>query len=164
VSARLATGIVAASSGPPTPVVAETNDPAATWLGEATLGADGRVQVTFVLAGAKNVTRGVALDPTHLVPGLTGTTTLRQPDVAAAALMAATQAAASYARALAQQGQVAVSNDWADLAWGQAGPAWTYLAASLADRIAPRNGMSGPVETSEIAVGTPLLILVTEAP
>ena len=162
VSARLATGIVVASGGPPTPVLAETADPAATWLGQATLGIDGRVQVAFALAGAKNAAHGVALDPVHLTPGLTGRTTLRQAAVAAAALSAATQAAASYARALAQQGQTAIAGDWSQWAWGQPGPAWTYLASSLADSIAPPSRVPGPIETSEVAAGAPIVILVTE--
>jgi len=162
VSARLATGIVAAPSGSPTPVIAETIDPAGTWLGQATLGLDGRVQVAFTLAGGTESVRGVALDPVQLVPGLAGNTTLRQPQAAAAALTAATQAAAAYAAALAQQGQLALSGGWATLALGQPGPAWTYLASSLAGSLAPRSGVPGPIETSDIAVGTPLLILVTE--
>lgn len=160
VAARLATGIVAASSGSPTPVIAETSDPAATWLGQATLGADGRVQVAFTLSGTAEAVRGVALDPVRLTPGLVGSTTLRQPEAAAAALTAAAQAAASYARALAQDGQVTLSSGLAELALGQPGPAWTYLASSLADGITPRSGVPGPVETSEIAAGAPVLILV----
>ena len=162
VVARLATGIVAASSGSPTPVIAETSDPAATWLGQATLSADGRVQVDFTLSGAAGAVRGVALDPVHLTPGLVGRTALRQPQAAAAALTAAAQAAASYARALAQDGQVTLSGGLAELALGQPGPAWTYLASSLADTVAPRSGVPGPVETSEIAAGARVLILVTE--
>jgi len=162
VSAHLATGIVAAPSGSPTPVIAETTNPAATWLGQATVGADGRVQIAFALAGAADGVRGVALDPVHLTPGLVGNTSLRQPEAAAAALTATMQAAASYARALAQDGQITLSGGWAELASGQPGPGWTYFASSLADSIAPRSGVPGPIETSEIAAGAPLLILVTE--
>jgi hypothetical protein len=161
VVARLATGIVA-SSGTPTPVIAETSDPATTWLGQATLSADGRVQVDFTLSGAAEAVRGVALDPVRLTPGLVGSTALRQPQAAAAALTAAAQAVASYARALAQDGQVTLSGGLAELALGQPGPAWTYFASSLADSMAPRSGVPGPVETSEIAAGARVLILVTE--
>ena len=87
---------------------------------------------------------------------------MRQAAVAAAALSAATQAAASYARALAQQGQTAIAGDWSQWAWGQPGPAWTYLASSLADSIAPPSRVPGPIETSEVAAGAPIVILVTE--
>jgi len=164
VVARLVTGIVAVSGGPSSPAIAQTADPAATWLGQATLGADGRVQVLFTLAGQSGAVRGVALDPDRLVPGLLGHTELRHPQAAGAALKAAAQAAADYARALAQQGQLTLAGGWAGLALGQPGPAWAYLASSLADGIAPRSSVSGPVETSEVAAGAPLVILLTEVP
>jgi len=164
VAARLVTGIVAVSGGASSPAIAQTADPAATWLGQATLGADGRVQVLFTLAGQSGAVHAVALDPDQLVPGLLGHTELRHPQAAGAALTAAAQAAADYARALAQQGQLTLTGGWAGLAVGQPGPAWAYLASSLADGIAPRSSVSGPVETSEVSAGTPLVLLLTEVP
>jgi len=163
VGARLATGVLVASGGSPSPAIAETTSPAATWLGQATLGADGRVQIAFTVARPGAVVRGVALDPDRLVPGLAGRTELRQPQAAAAALTVAARAAAEYTRALAQQG-LALAGSWGQLTLGQAAPPWAYLASSFADGIAPRSGVPGPVETSEISAGVPLLILVTEAP
>jgi hypothetical protein len=163
VEARLATGVLVASGGSPSPAIAETTNPAATWLGQATLGADGRVGIAFALPQRNEAVRGVALDPDRLVPGLAGRTELRHPQAAAAALSAAAAAAAAYARALAQQG-FAVAGSWGQLTVGQSASPWAYLAASAADGLAPRSGVPGPVETSEIPAGTPLLILVTEAP
>lgn len=163
VGARLATGVLVASGGPPSPAIAETTSPAATWLGQATLGADGRVQIAFTVARRGDVVRGVALDPDRLVPGLTGRTELRHPQAVAAALTAAALAAAEYVRALAQQG-LALTGSWGQLTLGQPAPPWAYLASSFADGMTPRSGIPGPVETSEISAGAPLLILVTEAP
>jgi len=161
--ARLATGVLVASGGLPSPAIAETSGPVFTWLGHATLGVDGRVQIEFTVARRGDVVRGVALDPDRLVPGLPGRTELRQPRAAAAALTAAARAVAEYARALAQQG-LALAGSWGQMTLGQAAPPWAYFASSFADGIAPRGDVPGPVETSEISAGTPLLILVTEAP
>ena len=163
VGAHLATGVLVASGEPPSPAIAETTSPAATWLGQATLGADGRVQIVFTVARRGDVVRGVALDPDRLVPGLAGRTELRQPQAAAAALTAAARGAAEYVRALAQQG-LTLAGGWGQLTLGQPAPPWAYLASSFADGIAPRSGVPGPVETSEISAGAPLFILVTETP
>jgi len=163
VDARLATGVLAVSGGTPLPAIAETDRPAAVWLGQATLAADGRVQIAFTLTDRRDVVRGIALDPGRLVPGLAGRTELRQPQAAAAAVTAAAAAAAAYARALTQQG-LALSGSWGELTLGQPAPPWAYLASSLADGVAPRTSVSGPVETTEIPARTPLIILITEAP
>ncbi len=166
VAAHLATGVVVVVGGPPMPVIAESNAPGATWMGSATLGAEGLVQVTFTLAssGRQGGVRGVALDPDRLVPGLAGRMTLRQPHVAATVMAAAFQAAGDYAQALARQGEATFGDGWAQLALGQAAPAWTYAAGRLAQVLDPHAGSGGLVETAEIAGGSPLAILVTEAP
>ncbi len=161
-TARLATGVLVASSGTPSPAIAETEHPAAAWLGEATLSPDGRIEIRFTLTQGRSTTHGVALDPDHLVPGLAGRTTLRQPQAAAAALIAAAQATAAYGQALAQQG-LTLSGSWGQATVGQAAPPWAYLASSLAGTVAPRGGPSGPIATSELPAGAPLVILVTEA-
>jgi hypothetical protein len=147
------------------PVIAESDAPAATWLGQATLGAEGLVQVTFALAspGQQGGVRGVALDPDRLVPGLTGRVTLRHPHAAAAVMAAALQAASDYVQALARQGEAIFADGWAQLALGQTAPAWTYAASRLARVLDPAAGVGGPVETAEIAGGSHLKILVTEA-
>lgn len=166
VPARLATGVVAVAGGPPVPVIAESDDPAATWLGRASLGPDGLLQVALspVAPAAPSAVRGVALDPDRLAPGLAGRTALRHPRAAGAAVAAALAAAGDYVRALAQQGQVTVTNGWAEIAAGGPGPAWTYLAARLAQGMDPGGRAEAPVETTEVAAGTRLVILVTEAP
>jgi hypothetical protein len=158
--------VVAVAGGPPVPVIAESDDPQATWLGRASLGPDGLLQVALspVAPGAPSAVRGVALDPDRLAPGLAGRTALRHPRAAGAAIAAALAAAADYVRALAQQGQVTITNGWAQLAAGAPAPAWTYLAARLAQGMDPGGRAEGPVETTEVAAGTRLVILVTEAP
>jgi hypothetical protein len=161
-TARLATGVLVASSGTPSPAIAETDHPAAAWLGEATLSPDGRIEIRFTVTQGRSTAHGVALDPDHLVPGLAGRTTLRQPQVAAAALIAAAQATAAYGQALAQQG-LTLSGSWGQATVGQAAPPWAYLASSLAGTVAPRSSVSGPIATSELPAGAPLVILVTEA-
>ncbi len=165
VAAHLATGVVVVAGGPPMPVIAESVGPGSTWLGRATLGPEGRVQVTFTLAtpGGQGSVRGVALDPDHLVPGLVGRMTLRHPHAAVAVMTAALQAAGDYVQALARRGEVTLADGWAQLAVGQTAPAWTYAASRLAQVLEPRGGAAGPVETAEIAAGSPLTILVMEA-
>jgi hypothetical protein len=166
VPAHLVTGVVAVAGGPPVPVIAQSDDPSMTWLGNATLGTDGLVRITFSPASPSGsaAVRGVALDPGRLAPGLAGRTTMRQPQAAGALVAAALQATADYAQALAQQGQVTLLDGWAQLAAGPTPPAWTYLAARLAQGIGPHGTPSGPVATTEIDAGTRLVILVTEAP
>ena len=166
VAAHFATGVVVVVGGPPMPVIAESNAPEATWMGSATLGAEGLVQVTFTLAssGRPGGVRGVALDPDRLVPGLAGRMTLRHPNVAATVMAVALQAAGDYAQALARQGEATLGDGWAQLALGQAAPAWTYAAGRLAQVLDPHAGPGGLVETAEITGGSRLAILVTEAP
>ena len=149
------------------PVIAESDSPKATWLGRATMGAEGLVQVTFTPAspsGQQGGVRGVALDPVHLIPGLVGRTMLRRPHAAAAVMTAALQAAGDYVQALARQGETVLADEWAQVAVGQTAPVWTYAASRLAQVLDPNSGAGGQIETTEIAGGSRLAILVTEAP
>jgi hypothetical protein len=166
VPAHLATGVVVVAGEPPLPVIAETADPRGTWLGRATVDPEGLVQITFALVspGRTGAVHGIAVDPGRLVPGLLGTTTLRHPRAAAAIVSAAAQAAADYVQALARQEQATIADGWAQLSVGPAAPAWTYVAARLAQGIQPPGDAGAPVETTEVASGAPLVILVTEAP
>lgn len=166
VAARLASGVVVAVGGPPMPVIAESDNPRATWLGQASLGAEGLVQVTFTLTSSspRGKVRGVALDSVRLVPGLAGRMSLRHPHAAAAVMAAALQAAGDYVQALARQGETVVADGWAQVTVGQTAPAWTYVASRLAQVLDPSSGAGGQVETAEIAGGSRLTILVTEAP
>lgn len=166
VQARLATGVVVVEGGPPAPVVAESANPKGTWLGHASLGPEGLVQVAFTLVapGVSAIVRGVALDPPRLAPGLAGRTALRHPQAAGAAVAAALQATADYVQALARQGQVTLVDGWAQLASGPPAPPWAYLAARLASGLDPRGVAGGPVATTEVDAGMPLVILLTEAP
>jgi hypothetical protein len=165
VPARLATGVVVVAGGSPMPVIAESADPVATWLGRATLGPEGLVQVSFALIspGTSGTVRAMAFDPARLIPGLLGSTTLRHPRAASAILSAALQATLDYVQALARQGQAPITDGWAQWIGGPPAPPWTFVAARLAQGLEPLGSGAVPVETTEIASGTPLVILVTEA-
>ncbi len=160
VPARLATGAVVVAGGPPMPVVAESTEPEGVWLGHATLGPEGLVQVTFALGAI----HGVALDPARLAPGLAGRTAMRHPQAAGMVITAALQATADYVQALARQGQVTLVDGWAQLTAGSPAPAWTYLAGRLAQGLDVRAAGGGPVATMELDPNTPLVILLTEVP
>ncbi len=166
VPARLSTGVVVVAGGPAMPVVAESTDPATRWLGHATLGSEGLVQITFTSQGGGRAaaTRGVALDPARLVPGLAGRTALRHPQAAGMVLTTALQAATDYVQALARQGQVTLVDGWAQLVDGSPAPAWTYVASRLAQGLNLQGSAGTPVATTELDAGTPLVILLTEAP
>jgi len=164
--ARLSTGVVVIAGGPPMPVVAESADPAGTWLGHATLGPEGLVQLafTFAASGGSGTVRGIGLDPARLAPGLAGRTALRHPQALGAVVAAALQATADYVQALARQGQLTLVDGWAQLAAGPPAPPWTYMAARLAQGLDPRGPASGPVATTELDPGAPIVILLTEVP
>ncbi len=164
VSAHLVTGLVVLAGGPPVPVVAESTDPPGAWLGRAFLDPEGLVQMNFTLTSRAEpgTVHGIALNPDRLIPGLFGKTTLRHPRAASAILSAALRATADYVQALARQEQATIGYGWAQLTVGQVAPAWTYFAGSLAQGLEPRGGAAIPVETTEIAPGIPLVILVTE--
>lgn len=166
VPARLSTGVVVVAGGPAMPVVAESTDPATRWLGHATLGSEGLVQITFTSQGGGRAAaaRGVALDPARLVPGLAGRTALRHPQAAGMVLTAALQAATDYVQALVRQGQVTLVDGWAQLVDGSPAPAWTYVASRLAQGLNLQGSAGTPVATTQLDAGTPLVILLTEAP
>lgn len=165
VPARLSTGVVTVAGGPPVPVVAESTDPASVWLGRATLGSDGLVQITFSPAGAEGAAavHGVALDPARLAPGLAGRTAIRHPQAAGMIVASALQAAADYVQALARQGQVTLTNGWAQVIDGSPAPAWTYAASRLAQDLILQGASGAPVATTELDPGTAFVILLTEA-
>lgn len=165
VPARLATGVVVVPGGNAMPVIAESTDPSARWLGRATLGPEGLVQVSFTLISpvAPGTVHGMAFDPTRLIPGLLGNTQLRHPQAASAILSAAAQATFDYIQALARQGQAPIADGWAQWMGGPPAPPWTFVASRLAQGLEPLGTGSGTVETTEIASGAPLVILVTEA-
>jgi len=165
--ATLVTGAVVLPGGSPTPVVVETANPAGVWLGQAVLGPADRVQVTLVLMAQNraDAVRGVALDPAHLTPGLSGRTTTRHSSTAAAMATAALGAASDYAQAAAGQGGAASLDWWGVGGGGQMPSPWAYLAARVAQEFQARSaGSGGWVTTTEIPVGTPIVILVTGGP
>lgn len=147
------------------PVIAESASPSATWLGRATLGPEGLVQVSFTLISpaASGRVHGMAFDPTRLIPGLLGSIALRHPQAASAILSAAVQATFDYMQVLARQGQGPIADGWTQWMGGPPAPPWTFVVARLAQGLEPLGSGSGPVETTEVASGVPLVILVTEA-
>jgi len=161
-SGRLVTGILVVPGGPPAPVVVEAGDPPGIWLGQAVLAPGGRVQITLQLAGQDRVhaVRALALDPQRLVPGLTGRTSTEPPAAGPAMATAALGAAADYAQTAARQGNVGAFDGWDPFAGGGPAPAWTYVAARLAQALDPR-GLSGTrMPVTEIPAGAQTVILV----
>jgi len=162
---RLVTGIIAASGVLPVPVVAEGTADGTTWLGQASAQPDGRVHISFQLAGGSGLdgaaAAGVALEPDRLSAGLPGRVTVRRRAAAAAAMGAVVQAASDYAQALARAGQISITDSAGLLTVAGAAPAWTYAAARLGDALSTETP-GATVETIEIPAGTPLIILVTE--
>jgi hypothetical protein len=161
--AALVTGILNVPGGPPVPVVVQTADPTAIWLGQAVLGPAGRVQVTLVGKHQGHLVRGLALDPGSLVPGLSGRTSMRHPAVANAVAAATLQATTDYLQAVARQDTVNIFDGGIQISGGQTAPAWTYVAARMAQELSPPGASGSWVPTIEIPAGTPLIILVTEA-
>jgi hypothetical protein len=161
----LVTGVVLVSGGPPVPVVAETETPRGIWLGQAILGPGDRVQVTVQLTGQDRaeLVRGLALDPEHLIPGLTGRTSMRHPAVAAAVTTAALQAAADYAQTVLQQGGPGIFAGWTQFPGIPAAPAWTYFASRLAQAVEPHTTAGTLLATTEIPAGAPIILLIIGA-
>lgn len=161
-SGRLVTGILIVPGGPPAPVVVEAGDPPGIWLGQAVVAPGGRVQITLQLAGQDRMhaVRALALDPERLVPGITGRTSMEPPAAGPAMATAALGAAADYAQTAARQGNVGAFDGWDPFSAGQPAPAWTYVAARLAQALDSR-GLSGTrMPATEIPAGAQLVILV----
>jgi hypothetical protein len=161
--ATLLTGVLVVPGGSPVPVIAETADPRAIWMGQAVLGPADRIQITLALASHDRVDggRGIALDPERLFPGLPGRTMVRHSSAATALATAALQAASDYAQAAARQGSVTFLG-WGPMTiGGQVPEPWTYLAARLAQDFQARGSVGGWVTTTELSAGAQLLILIT---
>ncbi|HLW60650.1 MAG TPA: hypothetical protein VKV57_12095 [bacterium] len=162
-SATLVTGILNVPGGPPVPVVVQVADPPGIWLGQAVVGPAGRIQMTLVEKQQGHLVRGLALDPGSLVPGLSGRTSMRHPAAANAVAAATLQATADYLQAVARQDTVNIFDGGVQISGGQTAPAWTYVAARMAQELSPPGAPGSWVPTIEIPTGTPLIILVTEA-
>ncbi|TMI76782.1 MAG: hypothetical protein E6H04_14740 [Bacillati bacterium ANGP1] len=149
-------------------MVVETASPAGVWIGQAVLGPADRVQLTVTLAAQSRgdaPVRGVALDPEHLIPGVPGRTTMRHSSTAASMAAAALGAAGDYAQAAARERGAPFIDWWGLGVGGEVPPAWTYLAARIANEFEARGAHAGGwVTTTEIPAGTPIVILVTGAP
>ena len=161
-SGRLVTGILVVPGGPPAPAVVEAGDPPGIWLGQAALAPGGRVQITLQLTGhdRAHAVRGLALDPERLVPGLTGRTSMEPPAAGAAVATAALGAAADYAQAAARQGTAGVLDGWDPFSGGGPAPAWTYVAARLAQALDTRGLAGSRMPATEIPAGAQMVILV----
>ncbi|HKV45578.1 MAG TPA: hypothetical protein VJT32_13035 [bacterium] len=165
ITAALVTGVLTVPGGPPAPVVVQADDPPGIWVGQAVLGPVGRVEVTLTLVGKPqgHLVHGLALDPGSLVPGLSGRTSMQHPAAANAVAAATLQAAADYVQAVARQGTVNVFDGGIEVSGGQAAPAWTYVAARMAQELSPPGSSASWVPTIEIPAGARLIILITEA-
>jgi len=144
--------------------VAATDGPPLTWLGEATLGADGLVQITFhtvVGEQAGTPVRAFALDGTARRPGLEAQVKTVARNTAAGVIGAALRSTTDYVQALLQQRQVTITNGWASITTGEAPPFWMLLGSRLAELLAPRaQEASRPIQVAEVPAGTECVILV----
>ena len=161
-SGRLVTGILVVPNGPPAPAVVEVDNPPGIWLAQAVLSPGGRVQITLTLSGQDRArpVRGLALDPEHQLPGLTGRTSMELPVAGAAVATAALGAAAEYAQAAARQANMGALDRWDPLSGGQTASAWTYVAAGLAQALDTRGVTGTRMPATEIPVGARMIILV----
>lgn len=166
-AARLVTALALVPGAGAMPVVAASDAPALTWLGEATLGADGLVQITFHTAIGEQTSvpvRAVALDATSRRPGLEAQVRTVARNTAAAVVGAALRSTQDYVQALLQQRQVTITNGWATITTGEVPPFWMLLGSRLAELLAPRaQEAARPIQVAEMPAGAQLAILVLQA-
>ncbi len=166
-AARLVTALALVPGAGAMPVVAASEGPALTWLGEATLGADGLVQITFHTAVGEQTAlpvRAIAMDAASRRPGLEAQVKTVARNTAAAVVGAALRSTQDYVQALLQQRQVTITNGWATITSGEVPPFWMLLGSRLAELLAPRaQEASRPIQVAEIPAGAPLAILVLQA-
>lgn len=165
-AARLVTALALVAGAGPMPVVATSDTPTLTWLGDATMGADGLIQITFhTMVGdqAALPVRAVALDATSRRPGLDAQVKTVARHTAAAVVGAALRSTTDYVQALLQQRQVTITNGWAAITSGEAPPFWMLLGSRLAELLAPRaQEAARPIQVAEVPAGTGLTILVLQ--
>jgi hypothetical protein len=163
-AARLATALALMQGAGPMPVVAASESPGLTWLGEATLGPDGLVQLTFHTAvgdQAAESVRAIALDVTSRRPGLEAQVRTVARNTASAVVGAALRSTADYVQALVQQRQVTLTNGWATITTGEVPPFWMLLGSRVAELLAPRTQeTTRPISVAELPAGAGLTILV----
>jgi hypothetical protein len=165
-AARLATALALVQGAGPMPVVATSEGPMLTWLGDATLGADGLIQITFhTVVGdqAAASVRAIALDATSRRPGLEAQVKTVARNTAAAVVGAALRSTSDYVQALVQQRQVTITNGWATITTGEVPPFWMLLGSRLAELLAPRTQEAArPMNVAEVPSGAGLTILVLQ--
>ena len=165
-AARLATALALVQGAGPMPVVATSDGPMLTWLGDATLGADGLIQITFhTVVGdrAAASVRAIALDAVSRRPGLEAQVKTVARNTAAAVVGAALRSTADYVQALVQQRQVTLTNGWATITTGEVPPFWMLLGSRLAELLAPRTQEAArPMSVAEVPAGAGLTILVLQ--
>ena len=85
---------------------------------------------------------------------------MEPPAAGPAMATAALGAAADYAQTAARQGNVGAFDGWDPFSGGGPAPAWTYVAARLAQALDTR-GLSGTrMPATEIPAGAQIVILV----
>jgi hypothetical protein len=163
-AARLATALALMQGGGLMPVVAASESPGLTWLGEASLGPDGLVQITFLTVVSDQTAesvRAIALDSTSRRPGLEAHVKTVARNTASAVVGAALRSTADYVQALVQQRQVTLTNGWATITTGEVPPFWMLLGSRVAELLAPRaQETTRPISVAELPAGTGLTILV----
>ncbi len=165
-AARLVTALALVPGAGSMPVVATSDSPTWTWLGDATMGTDGLVQITFhTVVGEQSAlpVRAIALDATSRRPGLDAQVKTVARNTAATIVGAALRATSDYVQALLQQRQVTITNGWATITAGEAPPLWMLLGSRLAELLAPRGqDAARPIQVAEVSAGTRLTILILQ--
>jgi hypothetical protein len=163
-AARLATALALMQGAGPMPVVAASESPGLTWLGEATLGPDGLVQITFLTVVSDQTAesvRAIALDAASRRPGLEAYVKTVARNTASAVVGAALRSTADYVQALVRQRQVTLTNGWATITTGEVPPFWMLLGSRVAELLAPRTQeTTRPISVAELPAGAGLTILV----
>ena len=167
VPATLATGIVITDNAS-VPVIAESKGnwcgadlcPEITWVGEATLSANNRVEISFtqaVIGGEERSVSGLALS-SDTVPGLPAELKDMSPNAAQALFQSAVGGVSDYVNALANQKRLVFQGDNV-IQEGQVPGIESFILGRVAGLLAPSETQTAAVRVASVPSGTPLTVL-----
>ena len=165
--AALATGVVI-TGDVSVPVLAEsmgdwcgTDDcPEVTWIGEAILSANDRVEIYFmqaVVGGELRSVSGVALDDGSMW-GLPAELESMSPYAAQALFQSAVGGVSDYLSALANQKRLVFQGD-SVIQEGQVPNIESFILGRVAGLLAPPTTQTAEVRVASVPIGTPLMVL-----
>lgn len=167
VPATLATGVVITGDAS-VPVLAESmgdwcgadDCPEVTWIGEATLSANDRVEILFmqaVVGGELRSVSGVALDNGDIW-GLPAELKDMSPSAAQALFQSAVGGVSDYLSALANQKRLVFQGD-SVIQEGQVPNIESFILGRVAGFLAPPTTQTAEVRVASVSTGTPLTVL-----